>query len=182
MAEYSIKNLVVSVELGVPLPLEKLASELPTADYNPEQFPGLILRLDRDPPTLLIFNSGKINITGSKSIEQAKEVVERFRKILKEMGIETPDNYKMEVRTQNYVLTGKFDIPGDKIDIIRLAEELDNVNYDPEQFPGAVVKFENVTFLLFKNGKFVCTGAKSLEEAEEKIKKFEKIVRKYAKK
>jgi transcription initiation factor TFIID TATA-box-binding protein len=47
-----------------------------------------------------------------------------------------------------------------------LAMKLDNTEYEPEQFPGLVYKLNeaNATFLLFSNGKVVCTGTKSEKE------------------
>lgn len=47
-----------------------------------------------------------------------------------------------------------------------LAMKLDNTEYEPEQFPGLVYKIPDAkaTFLLFSNGKIVCTGTKSEDE------------------
>ena len=44
-----------------------------------------------------------------------------------------------------------------------LAMELENTEYEPEQFPGLVYKLSGTraTFLLFSNGKIVCTGTRS---------------------
>jgi transcription initiation factor TFIID TATA-box-binding protein len=183
MAKWSVSNLVVSADIKANIPLEKLVVELPNAEYNPDQFPGLILRIEDNAPTMLIFNSGKVIITGSKSFKQAKEAIERLKKVLKQLGIETPKDYEMTV--QNSVINGSFEY--NNIDLGKMVLELDFVQYDPEQFPGAIVKYPpeggNTTFLVFRTGKFVCTGAKSQEEAEKVIKEFEKkIVSKYAKK
>ena len=47
-----------------------------------------------------------------------------------------------------------------------LAMKLENTEYEPEQFPGLVyaLKAAKATFLLFSNGKVVCTGTKSEQE------------------
>jgi len=182
MAKWKTNNMVVSVDLNVNIPLEKLAVELPEAEYDPEQFPGLILRFGENKPTTLIFNSGKIIVTGGKSLKEVKEIVEKIREILKKMNIETPSDYNLSV--ENYVVAGNFDYTN--IDIMKMLSELENVQYDPEQFPGAIVKYQkgdiNVTFLVFKTGKFVCTGAKSDEELEKAITEFEReVISKYAK-
>jgi len=49
-----------------------------------------------------------------------------------------------------------------------LALELENTEYEPEQFPGLVYKLAepNATFLLFSNGKLVCTGTKNRQELD----------------
>jgi len=51
--------------------------------------------------------------------------------------------------------------------------KLDNTEYEPEQFPGLVYKLKGTkaTFLLFSNGKIVCTGTKSEEEVHEALDK-----------
>ncbi|HIP90133.1 MAG TPA: TATA-box-binding protein [Candidatus Nanopusillus sp.] len=182
MAKWKVKNLVISADLKTNIPLEKLAIELPNADYNPEQFPGLILRFEKETPTMLVFNSGKVIVTGSKSVKEAREMIEKLRSVLKQMEIKTSGDYEIDV--QNYVVSGHFEY--DNIDLMNMVTELDFVQYDPEQFPGAIVRYPpdrgNTTFLVFRTGKFVCTGAKSDEEVEEVIKSFEKeIISKYAK-
>jgi transcription initiation factor TFIID TATA-box-binding protein len=50
-----------------------------------------------------------------------------------------------------------------ELDLYAIARELDNVEYEPEQFPGAILKLKEpkTSLLLFKNGKMICTGAKS---------------------
>jgi len=35
-------------------------------EYEPEQFPGLVLRLDRPKVVVLLFGSGKLVVTGGK--------------------------------------------------------------------------------------------------------------------
>jgi len=45
---------------------------------------------------------------------------------------------------------------------------MQNTEYEPEQFPGLVYKLiePNATFLLFSNGKLVCTGTKNKQQLE----------------
>ena len=52
-----------------------------------------------------------------------------------------------------------------------LAMKLDNTEYEPEQFPGLVYKLpqNRATFLLFSNGKIVCTGCKTEDEVHEVV-------------
>ena len=54
-----------------------------------------------------------------------------------------------------------------------LAMKLDNTEYEPEQFPGLVYKLKEckATFLLFSNGKVVCTGTKSEEAVHDALEK-----------
>ncbi|MEM4700332.1 MAG: hypothetical protein QXT74_05220, partial [Candidatus Nezhaarchaeales archaeon] len=80
--QYRIENVVASVTLDQTLDLNAIASAVPTAEYNPEQFPGLIYRLDRPKTATLIFSSGKMVCTGAKS---EKEVHKAVRKIVQEL-------------------------------------------------------------------------------------------------
>ena len=56
---------------------------------------------------------------------------------------------------------------------------MENTEYEPEQFPGLVYKIAepNATFLLFSNGKLVCTGTKSRQQLEESMRQLLKNVR-----
>ena len=66
--EIKIVNIVATASLERAIPLVKLAEALPNTEYNPEQFPGLVMRI-KDPKTsALIFSSGKIVCTGAKSM------------------------------------------------------------------------------------------------------------------
>lgn len=60
-----------------------------------------------------------------------------------------------------------------ELDLFTIAMEADNVEYEPEQFPGAIMRLKELgtTLLLFKNGKVICSGAKSEAQIEKSIKK-----------
>jgi transcription initiation factor TFIID TATA-box-binding protein len=59
----------------------------------------------------------------------------------------------------NLVATANLNQP---LDLFQTALKLDNVEYEPEQFPGAILRISEpkLTLLLFKNGKMICAGAK----------------------
>src|SRR3989344_2556479 len=166
--EIEIVNIVVSGSVDQDkIPLEKMAAMLPNTEYNPEQFPGLVLRI-RDPKTsALIFNSGKIVCTGARSIEKVDEAMIRIVEALKKIGIDV--KAKPEYTVQNMVASGGI---GLELNLNTLAVKLENTEYEPEQFPGLVYKLRgtNATFLLFTNGQIVCTGTKSKEEVDEAVK------------
>lgn len=74
----NIQNMVISADLGVHVNLNKIAMSLSLdkIEYEPEQFPGLVYRLDNPKTVVLLFGSGKLIITGGKSEEDAKQAVE----------------------------------------------------------------------------------------------------------
>ena len=52
--------------------------------YEPEQFPGLIYRMDEPKVVILIFASGKIVCTGATKEEDVYKAVAKLRENLKE--------------------------------------------------------------------------------------------------
>ena len=156
--EIKIQNIVASSSLEHDVPLVKLAEALPNTEYNPEQFPGLVMRI-KDPKTsALIFSSGKIVCTGAKSMAKVKLSVAAIIKNLAKIKIRI--RIKPKIIVQNMVASGSIGID---LNLNSLAMDLENTEYEPEQFPGLVYKCPGTraTFLLFSNGKIVCTGTRS---------------------
>jgi len=158
-----IENVVATSTIGTELNLHTIALALEGAEYEPEQFPGIVYRL-KDPKTAtLIFRSGKVVCTGAKS----KTAVEKAIKIvvgnLADAGFEVTMN--PEVTVQNMVATADLKA---KLNLTTIALSLgmENVEYEPEQFPGLVYRIDDpkVVALLFTSGKVVCTGAKTRDD------------------
>ena len=82
-----IENVVASTQIGENIDLNKIAREIPDADYKPKQFPGLVLRTKEPKAAALIFRSGKVVCTGSKSVEDARRAVKQIVKIVGSLGI-----------------------------------------------------------------------------------------------
>ena len=162
--EITVVNIVISSSLEKDIPLEKMAATLPNTEYNPEQFPGLVLRI-KDPKTsALIFSSGKIVCTGARNMEDVERSIQSIIKSLKKLNINV--TIKPKVTVQNIVASGSI---GMALNLNVLGLKLPNTEYEPEQFPGLVHKLKgtNATFLLFSNGKIVCTGTKTEQEVND---------------
>ena len=82
--ELKIVNIVASVNLGGMIDLEKAAYSLRRTMYEPEQFPGLIYRMDEPKVVILIFSSGKLVCTGGKKEEDVHEAVAKLHEKLEE--------------------------------------------------------------------------------------------------
>ena len=171
---YKIQNIVATTSLEKPVPLTKLARTQPNTEYNPETFPGLILRVKEPKSAVLVFSSGNLVCTGTKSTAQVKKVINQVIKQLKKINVKVTIKPKIEV--QNIVASGTINL---KLNLNFLALEMENTEYEPEQFPGLVYKLENpnATFLLFSNGKLVCTGTKNKAQLEESMKQLLKNVK-----
>ncbi|MBT4604474.1 TATA-box-binding protein [archaeon] len=175
--EITIVNIVVSTALEKDIPLEKMAATLPNTEYNPEQFPGLVLRI-KDPKTsALIFSSGKVVCTGARTLKDVDRSVLSIIESLKKIDIKVV--IKPIITVQNIVASGSIGI---KLNLNYLGLKLPNTEYEPEQFPGLVHKLKGTraTFLLFSNGKIVCTGTRTEEKVHEAtdllIKNLEKLL------
>jgi transcription initiation factor TFIID TATA-box-binding protein len=169
-----IQNIVATTSLGKEVPLTKLAKTIPSTEYNPEQFPGLVLRVAKPKSAVLVFSSGNLVCTGTKSIAQVKEVIEQVIKTLKKINVNVTEKPKITV--QNIVASGNINM---MLNLNYLALELENTEYEPEQFPGLVYKLEepNATFLLFSNGKLVCTGTKNNQQLNDSMEQLIKTLK-----
>ena len=83
--EIQINNHVITCEIDNLINLNHLAVKLNSSrvSYEPEQFPGLIYK-DENNITFMLFSSGKINITGVKSLENLEEKVYSFKQLIYE--------------------------------------------------------------------------------------------------
>src|SRR3989304_649025 len=129
-----IVNIVVSTGLEKDIPLEKMAARLPNTEYNPEQFPGLVMRIKEPKTSALIFSSGKVVCTGAKSMLKVKDSIRAIIKNIEKINIRIKvDKVLKEIKVQNMVASGSI---GMDLNLNSLAMTLDNTEYEPEQFPG----------------------------------------------
>jgi len=169
-----VQNIVATTSLKKPISLTKLARTQLNTEYNPEQFPGLIMRIKNPKSAVLVFSSGNLVCTGTKSIAQVKEVIDQVIKQIGKIGVKIVEKPKITV--QNIVASGSIDFA---LNLNFLALQLENTEYEPEQFPGLVYKLvePTATFLLFSNGKLVCTGTKNKEQLEDSMRQLNKNIK-----
>jgi transcription initiation factor TFIID TATA-box-binding protein len=173
-SDLKVQNIVATTSLGKEVSLTKLARSQSNTEYNPEQFPGLVLRIDKPKSAVLVFSSGNLVCTGTKSVAQVKDVIKAVIKQIAKIGVKVTQVPKITV--QNIVASGSIDL---SLNLNVLALQLENTEYEPEQFPGLVYKLDEptATFLLFSNGKLVCTGTKNKQQLEESMEKLNKNIR-----
>ena len=68
-----------------------------------------------------------------------------------------------------------------ELDLYGLAKLSRDVDYEPEQFPGAIFKVYDpkAALLLFNSGKIICTGAKTPEDVKKAVNHAVMLVKKY---
>ncbi|MFH1424974.1 MAG: TATA-box-binding protein [archaeon] len=163
-----IENVVASASVDAEIDLDKIAATLPNAEYEPEQFPGLVLRLTDPKAAILVFSSGKMVCTGAKEVAMIKVAIDKTIKQIKTTG--TKVRGEATITVQNIVASSDL---GVELNLDKIAFSLQNAEFEPEQFPGLVFRVfdPKVVFLLFRSGKIVCTGAKKKIDVERGVAK-----------
>jgi len=82
--ELKIQNIVASASLGGGIDLEKSAYTLKKNMYEPEQFPGLIYRMQDPKVVILLFASGKLVCTGAKHEQDVYNAVSKLHQTLED--------------------------------------------------------------------------------------------------
>lgn len=166
----NIENVVASTKLAEAFDLYKIEVELEDATYNKKKFPGLVYRVKAPKAAFLIFTTGKVVCTGAKNVEDVRTVITNLAKTLKSIGFEKI-NLEPEIHVQNIVASADLKTRLN-LNAVALGLGPENIEYEPEQFPGLVyrIKQPTVVVLIFSTGKLVITGGKSPEECEEGVR------------
>jgi len=85
--DLKVVNIVASASLGGKVDLEKAVTTLRKAMYEPEQFPGLIYRMDEPKVVILIFASGSLVCTGAKKEQDVYDAVHKLHVSLEEQNL-----------------------------------------------------------------------------------------------
>ena len=84
-----VQNIVASSDLGQEIDLNAIAITLglDRVEYEPEQFPGLVYRIEEPKVVLLLFGSGKMVCTGAKKPQDVEAAVLKITEELKAASI-----------------------------------------------------------------------------------------------
>ena len=153
-----IVNVVASATIDQELNLDDITKKFPDTEYHPKQFPGLVFRLRNPKTATLIFRTGKMVCTGSKSSDLARKAVKIVVDKLRKGGIKIKKDATVTI--QNIVSSINL---GGKISLEKAARTLPRSMYEPEQFPGVIHRMiePKTVILIFASGKLVCTVAKT---------------------
>jgi transcription initiation factor TFIID TATA-box-binding protein len=81
-----------------------LLTILENSEYEPEQFPGLVYRIDEPKVATLIFRSGKIICVGARSTQKAKTALKTVIRHIKKSGVRINED-KIKVKIENIVVS-----------------------------------------------------------------------------
>ncbi|MDD1655945.1 MAG: TATA-box-binding protein [Methanomicrobiales archaeon] len=165
-----IENIVASAKVSDFLDLPTLASKIKDAEYNKKRFPGVVLRMQDPKIAALVFGSGKVVLTGAKSIDSLSRGLEILGNQLRALNISIPDSLTYKI--QNIVTSADLGAPIN-LNKIAVGFNLEMIEYEPEQFPGLVYRLEDpkVVVLLFGSGKLIITGGKQPDDAKRAVQR-----------
>ncbi len=153
---YDVENVVVTTQLSKNFNLVDINKKLAGAVYEPGKFPAL--RLKKYNVGFLLYSSGSTVCSGSKSPEEASQKIELLRGDLKKCGIETNTP---EIMIRNIVASVDL---GKELKLHELAYLIEDSEYNPEYFPGMKIRKGNTRILVFRTGKAIIPGLKSMDE------------------
>lgn len=159
---FHLQNVVSTFSLGCSgLNLHRIALDYKCMEFNPQNFAAATLRTTEPRTTALAFASGNMVVTGSKSTLESRLAARKYVRIFQKLGI--PVMFK-NFEVQNIVASANVGFP------IKLKDIADKfglyVSFTPDLFPGLIFRSINpkLVFLIFRSGKVVCTGAKSVQD------------------
>ena len=156
--EYDVQNVVVTGRLAPSLNLLEINERIPGSVYEPGKFPAV--RIKKFGVGFLLYSSGNFVCRGARSIEEAKEKVDRLVNMLRENNIEVQDP---EIEIRNIVVSVDLN---KNLRLHELAYAIPDSEYDPEAFPGMKLRKGSTRILIFRTGKAIIPGLRTIEEIE----------------
>ncbi len=91
----TFKEHAVLVELVIAnkINLNQIASNYADVEYDPEKFPGLVMRFDEPRATILIFSTGKMIVTDLKDQSEVEKVVDKVIQKISSIGVNVNKKY-----------------------------------------------------------------------------------------
>ena len=174
-----LQNVVSTVNLCCKLDLRKIAQGARNAEYNPKRFAAVIMRIREPRTTSLVFNSGKLVVTGARSEESSKLAARKYARVIQKLGFPAKfSNFKV----QNMVGSCDVKFPIRLEGLMLMHGQF--CSYEPELFPGLIYRMvkPRIVLLVFVSGKVVLTGAKTREEIYQGFNNIYPILKSFKKK
>ncbi len=80
-------NENIEIEYPEKINLNQIAKNIQEIKYDPERFPGLVLKIENSPVSILIFSKGKIIINGLKNITKRDQIKNYIFRSIRKTGI-----------------------------------------------------------------------------------------------
>jgi len=162
--------------LGRELALRSLVDELVGNSETPVRtnFTNesmVTIYLGERSPAFTFYRTGSFAIRGAKNKKCLFEAESKIKRVLSEIGVEFP-NY--DFRHVTSVFLGDLDMEVN-LESLAITLGLEQVEYEPEQFPAIVYKPRqfDVTLLIFSTGKIIVGGTTSRKMATSSLQHVE---------
>ncbi|MBR9689765.1 MAG: hypothetical protein GOV01_02640 [Candidatus Altiarchaeota archaeon] len=158
---YQVQNVVVTGRLADSMNLVEMHNKVSDSVYEPGKFPAL--RIKKFGVGFLLYSSGNFVCSGSRSTDLAQEKVNSLVEMLCKDGFKVKcDN----VEVRNIVVS--VDLKK-SLKLHELAYAIPDSEYDPEAFPGMKLRKGSTRILVFRTGKAIIPGLRTIEEIESTI-------------
>ena len=174
MVKVEIVNVVATASVGQQIDFEGLR-KFKEIFHDSDVYGGRVayFKTEKMQGKVSIFNSGKMISVGTKSEGQAFHELEMAMDFLAEKG--SANRAILSPQIRNIVAVADFE---KSVNLEMLSMESKAI-YEPEQFPGAILRFEEpfkTSILVFASGKTVITGLTSADQLWLIIKKLKKVI------
>ncbi|KYH24083.1 TATA-box-binding protein 2 [Halalkalicoccus paucihalophilus] len=161
-----VQNIVASTKIAQEVDLNTLCQDLDRAQHSTGAITCLTYRLQEPKIAINIHQSGKLIITGAKSVQDVYTGFYRLFDELRELHIDLLNPPHISI--DNVVTSADL---GQSVDLAMIAITLgvEQIEYEPEQFPALIYWLEkpSAVVMLFASGKMVITGCTTKKTATE---------------
>ena len=183
--ETCIHNLVGTANIESsqhPFDLLTISRVMPNATYDKQKFAAITIRMLTPLCTVLLFTSGKMVLTGCKSLvecfQASHEIVQLLSRNL--VGV----RFRLRcVQIQNIVGNVDLALPeGAGVDLDAFYRDMSVFcTYQKNMFPGLIYRanYSPVVLLVFQSGKIVITGGRSTRDIRDGWRQLWPVVRRY---
>ncbi len=171
-----IENMIATCRIKGDLDLDKIASGIPGARYQPQLFKGIIIDKEEPRSKIFVLGDGTIKLHGLTSEDKIRKTLQDILGTLQEAGavIKLAEPLKVTEVIASFSL-------GSRIDPKEVYEEFkrDGVVYDPAELPGFILNVgkSGIEVLIFPEGKVVSRGADNIMDAVSSLQMVESRIK-----
>ncbi|TKJ20296.1 MAG: hypothetical protein CEE43_13205 [Promethearchaeota archaeon Loki_b32] len=97
----------IEIEIQNKIDLNQIAQKNAEIEYNPEKFPGIVMKIENTPTKILVFSNGRIVLTDLKNIKKPELLIEKIIMNIRKTGIKLDKkniNQDFEVDNIDYII------------------------------------------------------------------------------
>ena len=172
--EAEIANIVCTAKLNYKLNFRSIITKLEKENYNDKEKKYIEVKkiIDKENITFLIYETGKIIFSGSKTEENSKKAIIKLAKEIRESLYK---NRKIRFKIEKFIWVYESKIQIDLNELTKIIK--DDFNGDIKPLSELLIYYMNepkITLLITKNGKVIFQSDK--EKEKEKINQALKII------